>query len=647
MVRLEKWQWLVLILPIVIIIGFLLISAGQQIQAWRISWIWGIITLMLVGWRWLLVKWTKPTLSEIEAVFVEVQEELASSTENKIADNTGNNIYRVETALQNILIEAQNDPPIWEDWQKFWGRCQDLVVAIANIYNPEIKYPVLNIYIPQIYGLIRGTVDDLDQWMEKLSPLLNQVTLGEAFQAYEIYRKVEPSARKFLQIWNWAQWVLNPVVAVAKKASEKSSNKASEELLISLNQMLREVSLQNLAKRAIALYSGTKIEAKNSQIQLAKPTIVTAKTQTLRDILTQAEPPEKIAQKPVNILIVGRTSSGKSSLINTIFQSELAQVDILPSTDEIKSYHWQTENGENINLYDTPGYEQIKQDKFRKLVIDYVHNADLLLLMTPALDPALQIDYDFLKDIRKNITDLPIITIISKVDQLRPIREWQPPYNWETGTKPKEIAIKEATEYRQQMLGKFCNLVLPIVTKDQKTGRESWNIETLSSGILTTLDPAKQLRIARFLRNLETRITAAAKIIDNYTFQMTTTQGITALLKSPVLQFISTISTGSPTLAYLLAEQIPIEQLPLVIGKLQMAYELYPLLNTDKTKSRNFDLISLWPLLIENSTTPDRNAWAFGHGLIEYWTQNLTIEQLRERFDHYSNIQSSVISSQP
>lgn len=641
MVRLEKWQWLVLILPIVMIIAFLLISAGQQIQAWGISWIWGIFTLILVGWRWLLVQWTKPTLSEIEAVFMEVQEKLASTTENKIIEdqenkgNKVNNIYRVETALQNILIEAQNDPPIWEDWQKFWGRCQDLVIAIANIYNPEIKYPVLNIYIPQIYSLIRGTVDDLDQWMEKLSPLLNQVTLGEAFQAYEIYRQVEPSARRFLKVWNWAQWVLNPVAAVAKKATEKSSNKASEQLLINLNQMLREVSLQNLAKRAIALYSGTKIETTDSQIQLAKPTISPAKTQTLRDILTQAEPPEKIAEKPVNILIVGRTSSGKSSLINTIFQSELAQVDILPSTDEIKSYHWQTENGEKINLYDTPGYEQIKQEKFRKLVIDYVHNADLLLLVTPALDPALQIDYDFLKEIRKNINDLPIITIVSKVDQLRPIREWQPPYNWETGTKPKEIAIKEATEYRQQMLGIFSNLVLPIVTKDPKTGRESWNIERLSSGILTTLDPAKQLRIARFLRNLETRITTAAKIIDNYTFQMTTTQGITALLKSPVLQFISTISTGSPTLAYLLAEQIPIEQLPLVIGKLQMAYELYPLLNTDPKKSPNFDLISLWPLLIENSATPDRNAWAFGHSLIEYWTQNLTIEQLQERFDHY------------
>ena len=56
-----------------------------------------------------------------------------------------------------------------------------------------------------------------------------------------------------------------------------------------------------------------------------------------------------------------------------------------------------------------------------------------------------------------------------------------------------------------------------------------------------------------------------------------------------------------------------------------MAYELFPLLNIDNSKTRNFDLLSLWPLLLENSSTPDRNACAFGHALIEYWTQDLTI----------------------
>jgi small GTP-binding protein len=627
MIRLKPWQWIILVSPIAVIISFLLISAGTQIHAWGLSWIWALFTFVFVGWRWLLVRWTKPAINQIEAVFAEVREELETTTENNLVIET-NTTKAVETALENILTAAANDLPIWEDWQTFWRRCQDLVVAISHIYNPQVKYPLLNIYIPQVYGLIRGTVDDMDQWMQKLSPVLNQVTVGQAYQTYEVYRKLEPSARKLWKVWNWAQWVLNPLTAVAKKASEGVGNRASQELLINLSQLLREAALRNLCKQAIALYAGTKIE-------LPTPTLPQVKTQTLRDILTQAEPPEIVAQKPVNILIIGRTGAGKSSLINTLFQDELAAVDVLPSTDTIQNYHWETENGETLNLWDTPGYEQVKREDLGDLVIDYASNADLLLLVTPALDPALQMDVDFLQDLKLEVADLPIITIVSQVDRLRPIREWQPPYDWEKGEKPKEISIREATKYRQQLLGNFANLVLPVVTNDPKTNRTAWNIEALSSGLLAAIDPAKQLRLTRFLRNLETRTTAAAKIIEHYTFQMTTTQGIAALLKSPVLQFISTLSTGSPTLAYLLAEQIPIEQLPIVIGKLQMAYELFPLLNTDNSKTRNFDLLSLWPLLLENPSTPDRNAWAFGHALIEYWTQDLTIEQLRTRFNYY------------
>jgi hypothetical protein len=157
--------------------------------------------------------------------------------------------------------------------------------------------------------------------------------------------------------------------------------------------------------------------------------------------------------------------------------------------------------------------------------------------------------------------------------------------------------------------------------------------------LVDAIDPVKQLRLARFLRNLEARTVSAAKIIDHYTFQMATTQGLTTLLKSPVLRFISTLTTGQPTLAYLLAEQIPVEQLPVVIGKLQMAYDLFSLLSSGDSNIRNFDLLSLWPLLLENPTSRDRNAWAFGHALVEYWTQKLSVEQLRERFEYYLNVQ--------
>ena len=634
MVRLKPWQWVVLAIPIAFIIIFLLVSAGLQIHAWGINWIWGVFTLLFVGWRWLLVKWTQPAVNQVEAVLAQVQEELESTAEDTVGLPVGSDVTKLaEAALQEVLQAAQSDRPIWEDWQTFWTRCQDLVVAIAHIYNPQIQYPLLNIYVPQAYGLIRGTVDDMDRWMQKLSPVLNQVTVGQAYQGYEVYRKLEPSARKFWKAWNWAQWLLNPVAAVAKQVSKGSSNQATQQLLGNLSQLFREAALRNLCQQAIALYGRTTLPV--SATVVSTPTVPKAKTQTLREILTQAEPAEVVEQKPVNILLVGRTGSGKSSLINTLFQADLAAVDVLPSTDRIQNYQWQTESGESLTLWDTPGYEQVNRADLRNLVLDYAINADLLLLVTPALDPALQMDVDFLQDIKAEVADLPAIAIVTQVDRLRPIREWQPPYDWEWGDRPKEIAIREATEYRAKLLGNFCNPVVPVVTGDSKTNRIAWGVEALSLGLIDAIAPTKQLRLARFLRNLEVRTVAAAKIIDHYTFQMATTQGLTSLLKSPVLQFVSTLSTGSPALAYMLAEQIPVEQLPIVIGKLQMGYELFSLLNTANPNPLNFELLSLWPLLLENSASPDRNAWAFGHALVEYWTQNLTIEQLRERFEYY------------
>ncbi|NRB06244.1 MAG: 50S ribosome-binding GTPase [Richelia sp.] len=633
MVRFQLWQWVVLVMPIASVIGFLLIAAGWQIHGWGINWIWAIFTLVLVGWRWLLVKWTSPAVKELETAVAEVNQlitvQAGDVTPKSPDDNTTN---QVESALQDILVSSQSDCPIWEDWQTFWQRCQYLIVAIAHIYHPEVKYPLLNIYVPQAYGLIRGTVDDMDRWFQQLSPVLNQVTVGQAYQGYEVYQRLEPSARKLVRIWNRAQWLLNPVAALAKKASQSSSEQATQQLLINLGQLLREAALRNLSRQAVALYSSEKLptlEFATTPTQLPE-----TKTQTLREILTQAQPVEVVEQKPVDIFLVGRTGAGKSSLINTLFRADKAVVDVLPNTDTIQNYHWESQTGEVLNIWDTPGYEQVKRTELRDLVLNYARKADLLILVNPALDPALQMDLDFLQVLAKESLNLPVITVMTQVDCLRPLREWQPPYNWQMGDAPKEINIRQAVEYRTQELGEYSQLVLPIVNNDTSTGRNAWGIDALSMGLLEALAPAKQLRLARFLRDLEARTIAAAQIIDKYTMQMATTQGLTALLKSPVLQFISTQSTGSTTLGNLLAQQIPMEQLPVVIGKLQMAYDLFSLLNTEDD-SITFDLLSLWKLLIKNSASSDRGAWSFGHALVEYWTQNLTKDQLNQRYEYY------------
>jgi uncharacterized protein len=631
MVRLQRWQWVVLIAPIAMIGGFLLVAAGAEIHDWGINWVWGVVTVLLLGWRWLLVRWTRPLFAQVETVVAEVTEELETATDNTPSP-TGTLAQQTETALQQVLDRARQDPPLWEDWASFWQRCQELVSAIAHTYHPEVKRPLLNIYVPQAYALIRGTIDDTDAAMKKLAPLLNQVSVGQVVGAVEVYHKLEPTLQKARKAMSWAQWMLNPVAAVAGRVTQKSSNQATQELFVNLSGLLKETALRNLSRQAISLYSGElpPIEA----LQTATP-----KTQTLQEILARAEPVETVQQTPLNLLLAGRTGAGKSSLINTLFVAPQAAVDVLPSTDTIREYHWQAETGDRLTLWDTPGYEQVNQANYRQQVLQRANQAEGLLLVTPALDPALQMDVDFLQELQQQGLALPVWVVLSQVDKLRPLREWQPPYHWQTGTTPKEISIRAATEYRVQAFQGLCHRVLPMVLHDAATGRAAWGVETLAQSLVDGLPTAQQVRLARFLRSQTVRIAAAAKLIDDYTTGMTTAQGMTAFFKSPILQFLSVRVTGSTALGDLLAASLPVEQTPLMLGKLQLARELFSLLQPngpDGAKpTREFDLRVVWAIAADHSGNPKRNAWAFGHAITEYCTQGLTVDQTRDRLQYY------------
>ncbi len=678
LMRLKPWRVAVLVAPIAVIVTFLLVAAGQQIRAWHLNWIWAVFIFVLLGWRWLVVRWTRPVIAQAEAIVSEMNAELEEASAEASAEaaeslarsqvalgGTASDriapVKKIEAALADILKTAKDDPPVWEDWQLFWQHCLALVSAIAQIYHPEVKRPLLSIYVPEAYGLIRGTVDDTDRMMQKLSPVLSQVSIGQMVEGVELYRRLEPSARKIVKAFNWAQWALNPAAAVARQVSAKNMSQANQQIVFNLSTMLRETALRNLAQQAIALYGGEGSAKLETVLAEAPAALPKAKTETLKEILEKAEPAEAVAQKPVNILLVGRTGAGKSSVINTLFQAERAEVDVLPSTDRIQSYRWSASGvaelisspsspsrqpiQEALTLWDTPGYEQVARGDLRRQVIDYANEADVLLLVTPALDPALQMDADFLAEVRAEVADLPAIAIVTQVDRLRPVREWSPPYHWQTGSWPKEKAIRDAVGYRAEKLAEYCQQVLPLVTLSQTvdpvTGnqakREAWGDDALSLALIEAIAPAKQLRLARFLRSQDARSEAAAKIIDRITFQMSTTEGLTRLLKSPVLQFIATMTTGTPALGALLIEKIPVEEGPIVLGKLQMAYELFSLLAAGRTDASNFDLLKLWPILIRNSDqhSASRRAWAFGHALTEYWTQNISINQLEERIEFY------------
>jgi uncharacterized protein len=620
MIQLKLWQWTILALPVLCIIGFLGLAAGLQIHEWGINWIWAIIGVIFVGWRLLLVRWLKPPeLIAAEAALAELTDETTTPIAGKTIAR-----QQAEAQIHQTLLAAREDSPPWDNWVLFFQRCQTLVEAIALIYYPQAKRPLLNIYVPQAYSLIRGTTDDVDQWMQKLTPILGQVTIGQAYEAYETYQKLEPAARIALKAWRWAQWVFNPVVALARSVTQGYSAQANQQLVTNLGQMLREATLKALGERAIALYSG---EVPQS-ITIPEPIQPALQTQTLRDIFTQASAQPDTDQQRLNILLMGRTGAGKSSLINTLFQQELATVDVLPSTDQIKSYTFETPIGETLFLWDTPGYEQVGMEQYSQAVLEKAATADVVLLVTPVNDPTLQMDLERVKTLRQQNPELPILTVVTQVDRLRPLREWEPPYNWHNGDRPKEQNIREAVNYRKELLQAYGAVVLPLVSEDLTQGRSAWGVLELSHAILDTLEPAKQIRLGRFLRNIETRTQTATQIIDRYAFQMGTSQGITALLKPPVFRFLSTLFTGSPALAIVLAEKLPLEQSPVVLGKLQMAFELYSLLSPSASPLK-FEFLTFWPLITASSASVSQEAWALGHALVEYWSRS-SVEKDRD-----------------
>ncbi len=609
MVKLHRWQWIVLITPIALVITFLLVSAAIQIHGWGLSWIWAIVGLVFVGWRWLLVRWTRPVVTELEDAIAELSETLPAIDG---ATGAGSKAEQSDAELSKVLALTQEDLPLWEDWPQFWRRCLGLIGAIASIYAPDAKQPLLNIYVPQAYELLRGTVDDLDQWMTKLSPVLGRLTVAQAYEGYEVYQKFAPSARNVWQLWQWARWVINPAVAITNTATSGLNSRANQELIGNLSQLLREAVLRNLARQAIALYGGTTgIRPSVVEARAEAKSIINSRpeTQTLREAIVLAQPASVVEQAPINLLVIGRTGAGKSSVINTLFTQPKAIVDALPSTDKIQSYAWEI-GDDRLQLWDTPGYEQVDRDHLRDQVLHHAETCDGLLLVTPALDPALQMDLDFLKSLKA----LPTIVVVNQVDRLRPIREWEPPYDWRSGNRPKEISIREAINYRATLLNAK---ILPLVTWD--SDRAAWGQDDLSVALMDCLEPAKRDRLARFLLSREAKTVAAAQIIDRYCFQMTTTQGLTALLKTPILNFLSTATTGSPALGALLATQVPLEHLPLVLGKVQMAYDLFTLLSNGRRDLMSFDLRPLVELLLDVAGPPDRNAWAFGQVMVNYW----------------------------
>jgi predicted GTPase len=157
-------------------------------------------------------------------------------------------------------------------------------------------------------------------------------------------------------------------------------------------------------------------------------------------------------------------------------------------------------------ILDTAGYENVEgaEDAFAQLRPQIVE-CDLLLLVVSAVSAARAADRRLLEQARTFFQEHPdramppLVVALGHVDQLRPLGEWDPPYDLARPSGPKAAQIVDAVGAVEQDLAVGADQ--PVVPVCLKPG-QVYNVEEgLAPMILQLASEAERVKYLRCLRH--------------------------------------------------------------------------------------------------------------------------------------------------
>ncbi|MEZ8663723.1 GTPase family protein [Vibrio splendidus] len=431
----------------------------------------------------------------------------SSSTEpfsNKESDGLGEDASESESQhnkadINDALVKAstdwsQKELSIWNDSKHHvrqqlmvdieWGNLDQTGLEVLEFVAKKFDKKSLDFSIPEGLKLFEEVSRRYKLVVREHIPGIEYLKVSYIKAGYEAYDKYGELGQKIVKAAIWGNHLknlyLNPLKVVSDLGREQATSSMTRGVVDDMQYAAKQALLDEVAAVAVDLYSG-RFSIEDEALRASD----------VSELDEQRFAPEL---EPVRIVLVGQTSSGKSSLINALKQELVAEVDVLPSTDTSTVYNAFVDDND-VRVVDLQGLDG--NPKTEALMLKEMTQADVVLWVLKAnqsardLDKQLKDRFDAFYDDPKNISRKKpiVVSVVNQVDRLKPVDDWQPPYDLENPTSTKAKIIAQALEYNHILLQ--TDIVLPLAIAPEKV---QFGLDTLRQTLIEHIADANNVQ---------------------------------------------------------------------------------------------------------------------------------------------------------
>lgn len=466
-------RWLVILLfvaPLLLIIGagaWLLYERGWLWLLWILMGCWALAGVV---WGWVGL-WRRPKI--VPLAHLTDQDEAAG---------------RIITAHANRVEAILRDRP--EDMltaELYLHVAVDMAREMDKHYQPDAKAPFESVSLLEVVAAAELVIHDVARLVEDTVLGSHLMTLGQLRRLMglsKVYQKASTAWSFMSALWSLPRAAIN--YALSKLGGSFLFRRVRENVL----GYLYVLYVQRVGHYLVEMYSGRLRGGAAAYLRLTRGA---AETAGMEAFIGSADKPVE-GEGELKIAVVGQVKAGKSSLINALLGEAKAKADVVPTTRAVSGYRLQSAaSAETLVLLDTPGYAEGGPDRDAlEAIAEAMQDAAMSVLVLHAANPARDPDLQLLRRLdewfreRPNLRRPPMLGVLSHIDQLKPVLEWEPPYEGWLDTAPtraKERSIHNAVEYTREALSPFLDAgLIPVCTEPSRIyGVEEWLLPAMTS----------------------------------------------------------------------------------------------------------------------------------------------------------------------